>query len=566
MIRILIVLLVLILGSCQEKNIKNASLTYKEAFFANEEVIASWAATPKWTGMISIDSGWEFLGIDSIVGLDRNLPDFESGQAVLLPHRVLAPNHSFWYRIKVDLEPGILILDADDGAQLWFNEERVPQSDQGEFFVLEEGIKGELTIRVLNNAMSGGLRKVEFVPMFTFLNERQKNLRLRDSALIIHKIELIRDPQLKRLIEEEDQVGKMELLSSRPILFSSPVLVMGKDGNWMVRWVSERPGKSILKKEDGTVEELFSEDGVFSLPISQSQVSFGLWQENSFLGHFEFKVPRIEDRLKVAIWGDSQGGWTTFHQLSKLISEHQADLSIGAGDLVNNGSEEFGYVRFLQSLSLMNTPQLPVPGNHDYDGYYEDLIPENLKRYVFQSESPTYGSYHFGPLAVLTLDPNSFFPVHLPEGSDQRKWAEKVLESESWNNAPWKMVVLHQPPYSQGWLGYQGELAIRSFLEPYFHEGKVDLVVSGHTHDYERLTLNFSDHPVHFLVVGGAGGGLEPKGKDSDFPKMDMLIKEHHFGLLELDSVSLWLKVYGIQGQILDQFEFKKVSKDERGD
>ncbi|WP_373397476.1 metallophosphoesterase [Algoriphagus halophilus] len=150
-----------------------------------------------------------------------------------------------------------------------------------------------------------------------------------------------------------------------------------------------------------------------------------------------------------------------------------------------------------------------------------------------------------GPAAILSLDPNVNFPVSIPEGTDQREWLEATMDSEAWNAAPWKIIVLHQPPYSQGWPGYQGEAAVLDLLEPYFHQGKVDLVIAGHTHDYERLSKEFSGHSVQFLIVGGAGGGLEPEGENSPTPVMDQLIKKHHYGILELDQHSLNLEVVG---------------------
>jgi hypothetical protein len=78
--------------------------------------------------------------------------------------------------------------------------------------------------------------------------------------------------------------------------------------------------------------------------------------------------------------------------------------------------------------------------------------------------------------------------------------------------------------------------------------------VAGHTHDYERLTRDFSGNEVTFLVVGGAGGGLEPNGKSSEFPKMDMLIKTHHFGILKVKKERLDWEVYGVEGEVLDRF------------
>jgi hypothetical protein len=163
-----------------------------------------------------------------------------------------------------------------------------------------------------------------------------------------------------------------------------------------------------------------------------------------------------------------------------------------------------------------------------------------------------------GPLAVITLDPNVNFPVSIPSETTQRTWFEEAMELEVWKAATWKMIVLHQPPYSQGWPEYHGEKSIQELLEPYFHRGLVDVVVAGHTHDYERLTRDFSGSEVTFLVVGGAGGGLEPEGKSSEFPQMDKLIKTHHFGILEVKKEGLNWVVYGVDGEVLDRYVIER--------
>jgi predicted phosphodiesterase len=281
-------------------------------------------------------------------------------------------------------------------------------------------------------------------------------------------------------------------------------------------------------------------------------LNFRISQEKSQFGSFNFSAPLPAEKVKLAVWADSQGGWKTFAQLVKLINSHQPDLSIGVGDLVSDGSEELAYPRLLSHVSGLSFPQLLIPGNHDYDGFYEDLNPQFFKKYIYGKDAKTFGLQLFGPVGLISLDPNENFPVEIKDASSQADWFHKTMLSEEWKSSPWKIIMLHQPPYSQGWPGYHGEKSIREFLEPYFHAGLIDLVISGHTHDYERLTREFSGNPVTFLIVGGAGGGLEPEGEDSDFPVMDRLIKKNHFGMIQADSVRLELEVFGLKGEKLD--------------
>jgi hypothetical protein len=98
-------------------------------------------------------------------------------------------------------------------------------------------------------------------------------------------------------------------------------------------------------------------------------------------------------------------------------------------------------------------------------------------------------------------------------------------------------------------------------LEPYFHSGKIDLVIAGHTHDYERLSKDFSGNQVNFFIVGGAGGGMEPEGKMSEYPIMDRLIKKHHVALAEVTASEFAVRILGSNGELLDQLTLSKSDK-----
>ena len=548
----------LVTMGCVTTDSKNASPTFGEAFFSDESQLESFYNPAVAVEKITLDSGWIFLGKDSIPGIAPQIPVLKGGEEIKLPHRLTAANHNFWYKIKVTIEPGVLLIDADDGAQLWVNGIRIPRSERGEFFEISDSGEKELLIRAVNNAMAGGLRKVTWISQEEFVNGEKRKLAIRDSIFLERKSSLVMDETLSSALADLNQDERKMILEEYPILLTDPVLLLGTDGKYFFRWISEKAGTARLSFAGGTVKEVKSEDGVFTFEPEGNELEFSLHQEKSNFGNFAFSLTKLEDGLKLAIWGDSQGGWKTFAQIAKQIKLHQPDLSIGAGDLVNNGSEEFAYPRFLQILSLMKTPTLPVPGNHDYDGFYEDLEPDLMKKFLFRPDEPTYGMQVFGPMAVITLDPNVNFPVSIPGGTTQRTWFESAIEWEVWKAATWKMIVLHQPPYSQGWPDYHGEKSIQDLLEPYFHRGLVDLVVTGHTHDYERLTRDFSGNSVTFLIVGGAGGGLEPNGKTSEFPQMDKLIKTHHFGILEVKKEGLNWEVFGVDGEVLDLFFIEK--------
>lgn len=553
-------ILIVTLQGCESTKIKEVSPTFREAFFAKEAELQDYFSLdfPK-EKMVKLFENWEYLGMDSIAGIDSELRVGGSVEALNLPHRLQAPNQNFWYQKRLQLEPGVLWIDADDGAQLWVGQERIARSSKGDFYEVKDSGERLVTIRAVNNAMAGGLRSVNWMSSTDFLQERSRIKVTRDSLFLKRKLDLLQDENLLEKIERSSQAELKKLVETYPMLLTEPLVIYGSGEKPYLRWVSEKGGTAHLEFADGSEVEVFSSDGVFTLLLeNHSDLSYALSQEESNLGTFHIPAEWQSGPIKIAVWGDSQGGWNTFRQIASQINKHDVLLSLGAGDLVNNGSEDFAYLRFLQSLSQMNTRQIPVPGNHDYDGFYENLDPKAMKRYVFEANAPTYGFHRFGPVAMLTLDPNENFPVSLPEDSSQWVFMNKTLNSEEWKSATWKIIALHQPPFSQGWPGYSGEQSILEALNPYLHAGAIDLVIAGHTHDYERLTKDFSGNSVTFLVVGGAGGGIEPLRESSSEPVMDTLIKVHHFGILELDEKRMDWKVFGVEGEFLDSLSVRK--------
>lgn len=549
-----------LLQSCNVQVLKSTSPTYGEVFFEDAVDFYSWMSPDYCNASSDVWSqNWEFLGADSILGIHRLLPIFSRGQKIALPHRISLPNHSLWYRFRGDWEGGFLHIHGDDGVQLWQNGQQIQQYLPGNLFMITGQTNGELIVRVVNNAMSGGLKTVEWVGEAEFDSNQKSRQSKRDLIVDRRKLGLILDPVIRTKLQQSPLKFSKNYLQKHPILMVAPAMMVDPIGNYFLRWVSDQPGSMLVKFEDKASVRLKSADGVFTMKIrARQKLNFSLFQKNSNLGTFSFLPSRTNGNPKMAIWADSQGGWTKFEKLIKLIDNQGPGLSVGIGDLVSDGSDEISYLRLLENISGLHFPHLLIPGNHDYDGFYDSLNPYFFKKYVAGKNHQTYGMQFFGALGLIALDPNQNFPVEIADKSPQADFFHKTMLSEAWKATPWKIILVHQPPFSQGWPGYNGEKSIQKILEPYFHAGLIDLVISGHTHDYERLTTGFSGNEVTFLIVGGAGGGLEPEGEQSEFPEMDMVIKKHHFGMITADATELELMLFGLDGQKLDSLILHK--------
>jgi hypothetical protein len=70
--------------------------------------------------------------------------------------------------------------------------------------------------------------------------------------------------------------------------------------------------------------------------------------------------------------------------------------------------------------------------------------------------------------------------------------------------------------------------------------------------------LNHRKGKTAFLILGGAGGGLESDDIKEAYPKMDILIRKHHFGWIEADNKKLDFKAIGMSGEVIDYFSLEK--------
>jgi 3',5'-cyclic AMP phosphodiesterase CpdA len=148
---------------------------------------------------------------------------------------------------------------------------------------------------------------------------------------------------------------------------------------------------------------------------------------------------------------------------------------------------------------------LAILGNHD-------VKQGNAAAQVRALHMPgRWWAKRFGDVLIVGLDSNE------PDNPQQRSFLERTLRTTT---AAWRIVALHHPPYSAG---YQGSSRhVRDVFSPIFERYGVQLVLSGHDHDYQR------SKPIDGVtyVVSGAAAGTRRTG-EGDFTAASF--SWHHF-------------------------------------
>lgn len=206
--------------------------------------------------------------------------------------------------------------------------------------------------------------------------------------------------------------------------------------------------------------------------------------------------------VKFLAFGDSGDGsgeqQAVFDQMQTVPFElvlHLGDLAYEAGTPAQVQANFFNvYWPILKSF-----PVYAVAGNHDYatDGAQPlrqaFVLPTN-------GDEERWYSFDRGPVHFVALDTELISAV-------QAEWLERDLRA---NQLPWTVVFGHRPPFSSGEHG--GSAEFQQYFVPILERYHVDLVLSGHEHDYERFEPMGG---VVYVVSGGGGRGTRPVGAGS---------------------------------------------------
>jgi Calcineurin-like phosphoesterase len=176
-----------------------------------------------------------------------------------------------------------------------------------------------------------------------------------------------------------------------------------------------------------------------------------------------------------------------------------------------------------------------VLGNHDYAtgrGGYELATLQMPGRYYTRRLGD-------GEVQLFFLDSNRITGT-------QTAWLEQQLSESA---ATWKIAVLHHPPYTCG--GHLGNVVVARRWVSLFEEYGVQLVLSGHDHNYQRFA---SRNGVTYIVHGGGAAGLYPLRRcPGSYPRRARALVQHGFLFVAATDEQLDVSAVDLRGRVTDQ-------------
>jgi predicted phosphodiesterase len=249
-------------------------------------------------------------------------------------------------------------------------------------------------------------------------------------------------------------------------------------------------------------------------------------------------LPLKTGSVRFLAFGDSGSGSREQYQLAQLMFDYRKvfpyEFAIMMGDNIYGKEKTKDMQRKFESAYKPILDQdikfYATLGNHDES---------NQRNYeLFNMKGKEYYRLKKGDVSFYSLNSNYM---------DKRQidWLENELSND---NSKWKIAFFHHPLYSSG-EQHGSNKSLRKVIEPIFIKNKVDVVLAGHEHFYERVK---PQNGIYYFISGAAGklrkGDIDrkspflAKGFDSDLS----------FMLFEIWKNELYFQVISRTGQTVD--------------
>ena len=276
------------------------------------------------------------------------------------------------------------------------------------------------------------------------------------------------------------------------------------------------------------------------------------------------------------------GDWGCNSNTDKTINSintQSPELILGLGDYSYESSADC----WLDALVPIYDPNNPNANNMQISiGNHENSASEDFNTYLNAfSLTRQFGqvySFNFNNVHFLSMATE----ISYSSGSSQNVFVKNDLAAAAANpNIDWIIVYFHKPMYSSpsSCSSCSGESSLRDIYHPIFDQYGVDIVLEGHTHDYQRsfpikFNSNSKSNPIitdtnrnNYIdpagqihaIVGTGGVNFHSLNSQNSFIAFQ---QSNRFGHLNIDiqnnGTNLIGKFISNEGGILDQFTISK--------
>lgn len=500
------------------------------------------------------------------------------------------------------------LLLRDDGAVVYLNGSEIARDSMP---------RGEITSSTFASSSAGGAQEDAFVE------------HRIDPSLLLDGVNVLAVEVHQASLTSSDISFDLQLEARQTLppveLRRGPYLQSGTTNSAIVCWRTNVESDSSVWLGTGpanlklhtqsaspTTEHEIKVDGL--LPNTRYYYGIGS-DEGMLLGgddaHYFRTAPAIGTAAPTRIWviGDSGTADSNAKNVQSsylnMADNVDTDVWLMLGDNAYNSGTDSEYQTAVFDVYhplLSNTFLWPTLGNHDsrsadavnQTGAYFDIfsLPTAAEAGGLASGTEAYYSFDFGNVHFVCLDSDD---SNRAANGPMLTWLQADLAS---NTSDWTIAYWHHPPYTKGshdsdnLKDSAGRMAdMRQNALPILEAAGVDLVLTGHSHSYERsmlidrhygLSTTLSNEMIldatsgdpagtgsyHKLSAGSAahegavhsvvGCSGKISGGPLDHPAMRVSINSLGSMVLDIEGPVLFARFLDDSGQVLDQFSITK--------
>lgn len=329
-------------------------------------------------------------------------------------------------------------------------------------------------------------------------------------------------------------------------------LEYSRDGELIDALEDPSPGHDHVFHLDG-----LDPDTVYTYKMFHGEVPF---EPSSFR-----TLPGREGVIRAAVFGDTGLGTEAQRAIASLIEQENVPILIHTGDMAYPlGAPAYYQTNFFKVYEsfLGRTCIYPALGNHDCflsPRYWLDMFHLPASNSL---DDESYYSFELGAAHVTVIN-----VCYYDIGEEQLQWIDEDLTQ---TDAPWKICVLHVPPYSNG--AHGGDYTMRQQLVPILEKHQVDLVLQGHEHAYERTypvreaaVESAQQDPRYtrpggtiYVITGGGGASLYSFVPTEYVDLSRIFVSLHHYLRLEISPAMIRVEAVNLLGEVFDEFSVSK--------
>lgn len=225
--------------------------------------------------------------------------------------------------------------------------------------------------------------------------------------------------------------------------------------------------------------------------------------------------PRREG-ASIFITSDMHGDAAKLEKLLEMADYRTCDAFFYAGDMMNYiDRPELPFTSFIDTSVKLFATSIPfevVRGNHETRGN----LARTYSSYFPKEDGKIYGAYRMGDIMIVMLDSGEdksdqhWVYAGLTDydayRTEQAAWLKQLVQTDDYKNARYRIVISHFPMVMSQkhkdenvWFGWKD--AIEKFL-PVLNDANVDLLVAGHTHQYDYFEPGADGNNFPVLIQG----------------------------------------------------------------